>query len=533
LFTDVTSRSKKEVAQLATWTSDDLFKIELDFSYKDKSLKLTKDFVAKTALLLDLESKKKQADPTRIQESLYKTLGIDSPQIYLSTSYVSQNQMNELNVGKDLQSAIQKAVLGNLDSNPYEALSSLKEEYRKMGIGLNSPAKYPGILKSLKDQITVEAENYKKVHERVQTLKTAYSKGDTDKTSVNELDEKIIILEKEFENQKVYEEATKEVDELTQKANELGRDIAEAENIYAQKAKLEESLINFKDFFNVDLDEIGESLSSINGELKVLNELVEEQTPEPLAIVPKVDKNKQYVQYGLTIATLLLGIIAYKLLDKWIALIVGILLSAVSYLITRFVINRKKPEKKVEVTEKEKEKIDASERLKLLNKEAEELLAKTNSNSSDEFFTNKAKFVALKEQMTEIQTYLDARLKGKSIDELKKEQNQVFTRKAEIEQTKLTQEVVSARVLPEDYLRKRRELDMLKLDKKKLEDELTASKVRIEDSEYSVDDLVRLQEKLEWLKNDYNTAVKRYSALELAILSLDKAIKDTLKGSNQ
>ncbi|MCA9382376.1 AAA family ATPase, partial [Candidatus Dojkabacteria bacterium] len=55
LFTDVTSRSKKEVAQLATWTSDDLFKIELDFSYKDKSLKLTKDFVAKTALLLDLE----------------------------------------------------------------------------------------------------------------------------------------------------------------------------------------------------------------------------------------------------------------------------------------------------------------------------------------------------------------------------------------------------------------------------------------------------------------------------------------------
>lgn len=533
LFTDVTSRSKKEVAQLATWTSDDLFKIELDFSYKDKSLKLTKDFVAKTALLLDLESKKKQADPTRIQESLYKTLGIDSPQIYLSTSYVSQNQMNELNVGKDLQSAIQKAVLGNLDSNPYEALSSLKEEYRKMGIGLNSPAKYPGILKSLKDQITVEAENYKKVHERVQTLKTAYSKGDTDKTSVNELDEKIIILEKEFENQKVYEEATKEVDELTQKANELGRDIAEAENIYAQKAKLEESLINFKDFFNVDLDEIGERLSSINGELKVLNELVEEQTPEPLAIVPKVDKNKQYVQYGLTIATLLLGIIAYKLLDKWIALIVGILLSAVSYLITRFVINRKKPEKKVEVTEKEKEKIDASERLKLLNKEAEELLAKTNSNSSDEFFTNKAKFVALKEQMTEIQTYLDARLKGKSIDELKKEQNQVFTRKAEIEQTKLTQEVVSARVLPEDYLRKRRELDMLKLDKKKLEDELTASKVRIEDSEYSVDDLVRLQEKLEWLKNDYNTAVKRYSALELAILSLDKAIKDTLKGSNQ
>ncbi|MCA9381814.1 hypothetical protein KC660_00205, partial [Candidatus Dojkabacteria bacterium] len=510
-----------------------LFKIELDFSYKDKSLKLTKDFVAKTALLLDLESKKKQADPTRIQESLYKTLGIDSPQIYLSTSYVSQNQMNELNVGKDLQSAIQKAVLGNLDSNPYEALSSLKEEYRKMGIGLNSPAKYPGILKSLKDQITVEAENYKKVHERVQTLKTAYSKGDTDKTSVNELDEKIIILEKEFENQKVYEEATKEVDELTQKANELGRDIAEAENIYAQKAKLEESLINFKDFFNVDLDEIGERLSSINGELKVLNELVEEQTPEPLAIVPKVDKNKQYVQYGLTIATLLLGIIAYKLLDKWIALIVGILLSAVSYLITRFVINRKKPEKKVEVTEKEKEKIDASERLKLLNKEAEELLAKTNSNSSDEFFTNKAKFVALKEQMTEIQTYLDARLKGKSIDELKKEQNQVFTRKAEIEQTKLTQEVVSARVLPEDYLRKRRELDMLKLDKKKLEDELTASKVRIEDSEYSVDDLVRLQEKLEWLKNDYNTAVKRYSALELAILSLDKAIKDTLKGSNQ
>lgn len=533
LFTDVTSRSKKEVAQLATWTSDDLFKIELDFSYKDKSLKLTKDFVAKTALLLDLESKKKQADPTRIQESLYKTLGIDSPQIYLSTSYVSQNQMNELNVGKDLQSAIQKAVLGNLDSNPYEALSSLKEEYRKMGIGLNSPAKYPGILKSLKDQITVEAENYRKVHERVQTLKTAYSKGDTDKTSVNELDEKIIILEKEFENQKVYEEATKEVDELTQKANELGRDIAEAENIYAQKAKLEESLINFKDFFNVDLDEIGESLSSINGELKVLNELVEEETPEPLAIVPKVDKNKQYVQYGLTIATLLLGIIAYKLLDKWIALIVGILLSAVSYLITRFVINRKKPEKKVEITEKEKEKIDASERLKLLNKEAEELLAKTNSNSSDEFFTNKAKFVALKEQMTEIQTYLDARLKGKSIDELKKEQNQVFTRKAEIEQTKLTQEIVSARVLPEDYLRKRRELDMLKLDKKKLEDELTASKVRIEDSEYSVDDLVRLQEKLEWLKNDYNNAVKRYSALELAILSLDKAIKDTLKGSNQ
>lgn len=533
-FTDATSRSKKDVSELAKWGSDELFKLTVNFEYKNKDIELTKDFVAKTAELIDLETSKKIKDSEKIQIAVNRALGIDSPQIFMSTSYVSQNQINALNITKDLQSALQKAILGNLNTNPYDGLSAMKEEYRKMGVGLTSPAKFPGLLKSLSTQIVEEESKLSKIKERIEILKTAYTKGDTSESEVAKLTEKISILEKEFENQKIYEEATKSLSELEESANDLGREVAEVEALLQQKSKMDEALVSFKHFSEAtNLDEIAERLLTINGEIKVLTELFNEQQVEPEKKVAKPSKNKLIAQYALSLASLAIGIAAYIFLDKWIAFVVGIILAIASYAITRFLINKKPAEKKPEVSEKEQEKIDAASKIQTLQDEMEQLLAKTESNSSDEFFTNKAKFIALKEQINEIQSYLNARLKGRTLEQMKKEQSDIFTRKAEIEHTKLTPEIVNARVLPEDYLRKRRELDMLQLDKRKLEEDLTASKVRIEDSEYSMDDLVSTEEKLAWLKSDYAEAKKKYLALDLAIKAMDKAIKETLSGSSK
>lgn len=533
-FTDATSRSRKDVSELAKWGSDELFKLTLNFEYKDKAIELTKDFVAKTSELTDLATSKKIKDSEKIQIAVNRALGIDSPHIFLSTSYVSQNQINALNITKDLQSALQKAILGNLDTNPYDGLSAMKEEYRKMGVGLTSPAKFPGILKSLQTQITEEESKLSKIKERIEVLKSAYTKGDSSEGEVTQLTEKISILEKEFENQKIYEEATKSLSELEVKANELGREISEVESLLEQKSKMDEAFISFKHFSEAsNLDEIAERLSTINGEIKVLTEMFNGQQAEPEKKVQEPNRNKVIAQYALSLVSLVIGIVSYLLLDKWIAFAVGIVLAVLSYAVTRFIINKKPVEKKSEVSEKEQEKIDAASRIQTLQEELEQLLAQTDSNSSDEFFTNKAKFTALKEQLNEVQTYLDARLRGRTLEQMKKEQSEIFTKKAEIEQTKLTPEIVNARVLPEDYLRKRRELDMLQLDKKKLEEDLTASKVRIEDSEYSMDDLVSTEEKLAWLKADYAEAKKKYLALELAIKAMDKAIKETLSGSSR
>jgi len=116
---------------------------------------------------------------------------------------------------------------------------------------------------------------------------------------------------------------------------------------------------------------------------------------------------------------------------------------------------------------------------------------------------------------------------------MEKEQLELFTKKKEIETTRLTDKVKAAKMNENEYYRKRSDLDMLRLDLRDITAAQGASSARVEDAEVSVDDVSRLEEELSAQKEELAYYERKARVLALAKKGIESARAEMIGSSTE
>ena len=173
------------------------------------------------------------------------------------------------------------------------------------------------------------------------------------------------------------------------------------------------------------------------------------------------------------------------------------------------------------------------QKLKEYERNYASLTSKFKIANLDDFYKQKANYTTLKAALGEVLGQLKGITGSKGIDVLKKEQVELFTARKEIEVNGLTEEVKNSKLAPDEYLRKRRELDLLYLEMKRTEQNAAESRVRAEDAAVEIEQLNLLEEKLAMAEDNLRFYRAKEKMLNLVVEGLTEAVAVTAKSSGQ
>ncbi len=137
---------RKEVRESVTWGESGGFVLELEGEAGGEVFKLVKDFAARRAHLVwgDLDTR----DHARIEEAVREWLGLGSEPAFRSTAGIRQDEVAAISAGKDeLGRSLHAAMTGSDGGAAVpEAIKSLERELAELLRGTRGPAKNPGPL---------------------------------------------------------------------------------------------------------------------------------------------------------------------------------------------------------------------------------------------------------------------------------------------------------------------------------------------------------------------------------------------------
>jgi DNA repair exonuclease SbcCD ATPase subunit len=147
--------TRKEVRDSVTWGEQDGFVLEVEGDAGDRPFRLVKDFSSRRATLVwgDMET----SDQAAIEESVKEWLGLGSEVAYRSTAGIRQDEVAVIAAGKkELSESLQCTVTGSeTGTGALEAASTLNRELTELQRGTRSPAKNPGPIARADEEIQV------------------------------------------------------------------------------------------------------------------------------------------------------------------------------------------------------------------------------------------------------------------------------------------------------------------------------------------------------------------------------------------
>lgn len=532
LYADPSTRAKSFLERAFPWSGARDVQLALEFEAGSSRYLLEKDFNKRTARLTNLDTKKVSESISEIEKYIADFTGIQLRDIYESTAFVKQSEVAAIETSGDFVNAVQRIVTANKEINVQRIIKNLDLEIKALRVGLDHPAKSPGPIKRTLDAI-IHLQSELNAKKPLWEKSTKASKDAKEgKAKLAELDNKIVEIEQLINNHKQREEAEKKLKDLDARLTDLETMLAEAKELSLEKDRLLRQAVKFAPFKNVKLEDVARELTENSEAVRLANsELAKFELPQKKSESRQVQANiNDFILPG---TALMLGVVLAVALSSVVIAVVGLLVAIASYLFLR--VN--KSQMAASAADEHSQLLQVKQSLEERSRQAQEQLSitlkKFKLSSPEEFYTLKAEFSSLKESLSEVESRLKGMLSGKTLNEIKEQQVRFLKQKKEIEVNELTDVVRMAKLTPEEYLRKRRELDLIYLEKKRLEEKTTLSKVRADEGQVSVDDIVLLEEQLEAAQVQKQFLERSVLVKQMVIKGLSEAIKGTARDANK
>ncbi|MFQ5493136.1 MAG: ATP-binding protein [Candidatus Dojkabacteria bacterium] len=528
LFTDPATKSKQFFERAYPWKGKGQLLFELELEDDLSRYKLTKDFRNKVSTLENLDTGEKTENHIAVQKALAQISGIPTREVYEATAFIGQNDIAKINSSSDLVSALQNAAGAGRDVNVQKLIDELQSKLKSLRVGLDRPANNPGQLKTLSDRVehlTAELATKKQQWEKV---RVSHKDAKSSSKKLDEITEKITVLEKLIENHKTYDKATKQIAELDTNIEKLEEQIKTHTEVTNRRKQVESSLVKFKHLEALNLDEIGLQLAHLIEAKKAANSELNRLRVQPAnQAQQRVGSNP-----GVIVVPLLLLIAGgfLSLLLSSVIYVLGALVFAVIAFIAMRRGSRGQPGGGTQ-NQMGDPKMQVESRYRKSESELTKLLAGLKVANSNEFYTQKGNYLAVRENLKELDAHIEGLLAGRTIEDVRKEQIGLLQKKKEIEVNQLTDEVKNSKLSSEEYLRKRRELDLLYLEKKRNEEKSTVSKVRAEESGVDADQITSLEEQLEFSADNLAYLREQEKVVELVINTLTESVAGTAQSA--
>lgn len=536
LFSDPSTQAKQFLNKIHPWKGTSESKIELTFE-AGATYQLSKNFKSGTTILKNLSTGKISESYRTSLDLIEKITGIGSRKVYLSTAFIKQSDIASIERTDDFLSAIHKVALSTgLKINIQDVINRLEKEIKDLKVGLDRPAKNPGAIKLEQDRIQEFKQELNQKNAIWIKLTDSSKEQKAANSNLGEIIQQIANAEKLIQNNKILLDSNRKLNELDEKIIEIEEQLKSVKQLNSRLNEITVELKAYPNYNEEELDQIGRKLSAYQETIKLTDKELARLGDNQNANTNALSINKQsYSQAILGIGIIFLGLISSLKLG-WMILL-GSILIGVALITFSIKANRQKTANKSliskDLLELESHIAELKKRSAVATQALNEVYSKYQVKGVDDFYSKRAGFVALCARKNEFQARLKGELRGRSTDQLEQSQMQLIRQKKEIAINELTEEVKMSRLSPESYLRKSRELDMLYLEKKRLEEATTTYRVRMEDSDVNSEDLVKLEEQIDQAQINLEFLKNKLRIRELTMEAIVRAMEETVKGVGQ
>lgn len=532
-FADPSTRARKFFSEIRNWdeaekslTTSNLPKLELTFEYNDKEYYLLKDFHNKVSTLESLDGTEKHDGISSVNKFVFDMFGFTSQDVYESSGFIKHEDLTNIQRTNDFYSAMHGAT-AQIDTgeNLHQILDDIDKEIAELQKGTKSLAKNPGPIKynmELKSELEMKLNNFGEVKDKVRiTLKNKKEAAG----KVEELQQKISTLEQLFENNKTYDRANTEIKALNQQLENIENALNRIEDLDAQIVKHEIQIERFTKLKDVDIDNLINEVKILEREIDQRDDSIKQIDYELKSISDRINSIKKDITIYIGIAFMVLGIVLGVVFSNiWVGIVPGIggLLMVVWQIYQLFYSKYITKEKELKSRLGDLNSIQEAAANKL-----ESILETYGFSSIEDIYNAKAVMISLADNIQTLKKYKTDMLGRHDIHDFRQEQTRLFLRKKEIETSILTDEVVAAKLTPDEYLTKKRELDMYKMEEKRHQQLLYTSEADIKASNISDEEVSEIQNRLEQVEKDLAYFEKRVKILTKTQEFLSKAADDT------
>jgi DNA repair exonuclease SbcCD ATPase subunit len=533
LFVDPATKSKSFFDKNFSWLSDSHVYLELIFINDNNEFRLIKDFEKKQAILINLTTQETKTNLASINNIINKLLGIPNRGIYESTAFIRQNDVAKIDTNEDLVSAIYQVFLsGNKNINLQKIISDLESTLKKINIGMDRPSKIPGPLKSINDNIINAKQS-------LQIINTQWKEANRLKQSKKEFGDKLVEIEEKISayerliaNTEKYNDAIEKLAKIDNDSRIITKKIVDIQTLEQKIIDLDKQLNKYSYFIDQDIEKISreftriiEQADHINEELIDINNKVKEDEEQAKQITLKKQKTLILPILGnILIALVGIGISVYfsQLLIALITIVVCIIVFIAFSFYKGEVIEQVKFESGLLFMKNEYE-----QKLIEINSKIKQQFKLFDIENKEEFYNKKDNYQKILLEIQEHKAHIKGILGHLSFDDLQKQNINLIKAKNEIEINHLNKEIKNSKLLADEYIQKKSELEILYKDRKTYEEQLISSKTKFFDIKIDQEAIIKAEEDLENLYLQQELLHKKITIINMTIQSLQEATNDT------
>jgi len=529
IFEDPTS-NKKGLEKLWTWGAGSKGKISIELESGGVQYLLEKDFNKKTLCLAD--GKDRWDTKRQVSEKLHQLLGTDSRDIFLSTSCIKQDELRDIESGKEeLSRNLEKIVTGSPGGvTATDIVRRLDEEISWLKKGLEKPTKEPGPIARVQEQIEKQEQRLNEIREKVEEIERLKRELPDVERQLSQVIEELNMCQTLLDKNKELRDIEREIARLKKDFDSINKLDSDIRSLEGEIKRLRRELQGIPGF------DSGERITEIKKGLEELDMKRRDKSGDLAKIRQELSSKEEYLRKrglvlvmaskGMLIAGAIVTVLGFAamLINSAAAAAggIGIILVIVSlwarsYIATS-ITEKRGLEKRIEQME------NALDNLK---QEEVQTLLRIQCNSREEFDHKYRYFEQLTQDLKDCQTKRDAMLGGQTAEQIEEQKNKLAGELA-VAEKRLTPELENTRLSAEDFVkyeRRKRESEEAqeRLKSKKLELEL-----KIKTAPYDAEELSQTEEKLQDMREELEQWKRKLAIYELAKKFILQARNETL-----
>jgi DNA repair exonuclease SbcCD ATPase subunit len=528
----------KELKDYVSWGSIRQFCTSIEFEDEGHGYLLEKDFDKGTVKFTDNNEGEELDTFKGITERVGELLGTCSDRLFLCSSCIRQSEISEISSGKkEINESLEEIVSGGKESTlASQVVTKLDSKIAETRRGLDRPAKNPGVIAGLKNRIQVTSQRYSDVKREV-------SEVEARKIELVEVSRQLAGIKEQGENAGALLDKNRQRREIESSIQRLTKDYDGIEKLLGNVKTLigdsegaDKALRAAEGFTDKQqISGVRRELDAYRNRHGIIENDLAQRDQELAQARGKLSKRKSVLfvgsAKGLAAVTAILG-------GGLVGVIVGpfyflglIILGAALLVVgvrARNVLDRDK----TGISAIERRIQDMKEALDDLSKKEQEILTRAKCSSYAEFNDKEMAFYGWLDKKNSADLQLRGMLGGRTVEELE-EHKLELARKLATEETKLTDDLKQTYLSPEEYVALEKKVLNLKERQAELERQKSRCEIIVEQSRFSIEDQIRLEEELEGLRDDLKREEKKVKVYGLARDFISRARTETLSSAGE
>jgi len=528
----------KWLREYVSWGSTKQCQTILEFEDKGNRYLLEKDFDKGTARLIDDNTREEFDTFKKISEKMAELLGTNSDTLFLCTSCIRQDEVRAISSGKkEISESLEEVVTGGKESTlASEVIQKLDDKISEMRKGLDRPAKNPGILSRLENELQDTLQTYDKVKDEVSEVEARKIELVDVRKQLAEAKERYENVKALLDKDKQRRKIGKSIEELRQKYGEVKKRLDGVSELMTKLEGANKALRSIEGFedeqqvleFRKKLDAIQNRRGDIENDLAMRDKELA-GTKEKSAIRKPV----RFFGSGKGMATAVIiftgGIIGTLVGPLYL---LGLIIIGAAFIAITIRARTALIRDKTDISVIEGRIKDMKEALSKLGEDENELLAKAKCSTVSEFDKKEMDFKTSLKDKGDLESQLKGMLGGRTVGDFQNQEQEIATDLA-VEKAGLTDDLQATVLSPEECIEKEREVRSLEEEKAKLGKKEIECETTIKHASSNIEDQIKLEEKLEGLREQLKHEKRKVESYELASKFISMARTEILSSTEE